>query len=463
MKVYTSVVASALGLTAVIADPSVFRRLATDPISYPDGLTKIPSTDAFHMQPVRAIHARVQSDEPAWDDTKKMFVSKYGADFDAKFRGALDTVNTASVEGALMYVQAEGIDYRTRGSDTTAKCTRKNGMKYVVFYDILIAQTNETLAAYPNAEYGPMLPMDGGQCTPTSTSPTNVFPNECLMINGDNNKPVIGPFVGAGDKSTDSRAPYPNTFWYSFPNTCPLQKWSDKTDTCRSATRRGLCAYDTMPDGVTCTYNYRILGYVALDDVVGITAMDNSASTGKYADFAAFCADNGVEFQTNPDGSLLASIPFWSDPTVASKNAGRATDLVQAYADLQSGSTLSNIIADAAVTNFKVLPDVATLTAANPPCYKSVKACADAAHGCKRTLYSQTCTVCNADAAECVKKDAGYTYPTLAAGTPIPTPAPVTPAPSSTALAPTTPAPSAASPLVVASTVLSLAVSVMLM
>ncbi|TMW57139.1 hypothetical protein Poli38472_003064 [Pythium oligandrum] len=354
MKVYTSVVASALGLTAVIADPSVFRRLATDPISYPDGLTKIPSTDAFHMQPVRAIHARVQSDEPAWDDTKKMFVSKYGADFDAKFRGALDTVNTASVEGALMYVQAEGIDYRTRGSDTTAKCTRKNGMKYVVFYDILIAQTNETLAAYPNAEYGPMLPMDGGQCTPTSTTPNVTFPNECYMINGDNNKPVIGPFVGAGDKSTEPRAPYPNT----------------------------ICK---------------------------------------------------VEYNTNADGTLDSSIDFWANPFTAASNTARANKLVKAYTDLQATTTTSTIIASTAVANFKALPTVASLTSANPPCYKSMKACASAQYGCKRALYSQICTLCTADGQDgCVKKPSDYTYPTLEAATPIPTPAPSTASPMST-------------------------------
>ncbi|GLD96372.1 hypothetical protein PINS_up005055 [Pythium insidiosum] len=81
-----------------------------------------------------------------------MFTSSFGSDFASRFRAALDSVNTASVEGALMYVQAEGINVATRSAEQ--KCTRKNNMKYVVFYDMVIAQTNETLALF-EAEYGP--------------------------------------------------------------------------------------------------------------------------------------------------------------------------------------------------------------------------------------------------------------------------------------------------------------------
>jgi hypothetical protein len=451
MKVFTSVAASALVLPVVIANPVMFRgeahrRLATDPITYPSGLTKVTNTDAFHMAPVRAIHARVQGDAPEWNADKQIFISSYGSDFDSKFRASLDTVNTASVEGALMYVQAEGIDVRT-ASET---CKRKNSMKYVVFYDIVFAQTNETLATYPDAEYGPMLPMDSGQCTPTATTPNVTYPEACYMINGDSSKPVIGPFVGAGDKSTEARAPYPNTVWYSFPNTCPLEKWSTKTDTCRAATRRGLCAYDTMPDGVTCTYNYRILGYVALDDLVGITAMDNKAKSAKYADFAAFCADGGIEYETNTDGTLKSSIDFWATPFDKDANSARATKLVKAFTDLQTKTTTSTIITETVVANFKALPTVASLTEANPPCYKSVKACATAEFGCKRTLYSQLCTKCTADGETgCVKKPSDFTYPTLSAATPIPTPAPSTASTMST--------------LAIASAAMSLVLSVFLM
>ncbi|KAJ0388862.1 hypothetical protein P43SY_011247 [Pythium insidiosum] len=110
------------------------------------------------MKPVRAVHARVQGDAPVWDDTNKMFTSSFGDNFETKFRASLDTANTASVEGALMYVQAEGINVATRSAEQ--KCTRKNNMKYVVFYDLVIAQTNETLALYEQ-EYGPMLAFDG--------------------------------------------------------------------------------------------------------------------------------------------------------------------------------------------------------------------------------------------------------------------------------------------------------------
>ncbi|KAG3086263.1 hypothetical protein PI124_g18190 [Phytophthora idaei] len=88
-----------------------------------------------------------------------------------------------------MYVQAEGINYNTRSEED--RCWRKNGMQYVVFYDIVFAQTNETVAEY-ESEYGPMLPMDSGQCTPISG--TNVFSKECVSLNGNASVLNLGPY-----------------------------------------------------------------------------------------------------------------------------------------------------------------------------------------------------------------------------------------------------------------------------
>eukprot|EP01083_Nonionella_stella_P101064 286014_1 len=140
---------------------------------------------------------------------------------------AMDNVNTASVEGALMYVQAEGIDYNSRAEEE--KCVRKANMNYVVFYQMEIVQTNETLALYQKDtslnEYGPMVPMDGGACTPAKgKEPTK----ECKYFNGMDGEPNVGPFIGGESKKTDPRAPYPDNIWFSFPNTCPTKKWKDK-------------------------------------------------------------------------------------------------------------------------------------------------------------------------------------------------------------------------------------------
>ncbi|KAE9360166.1 hypothetical protein PR003_g376 [Phytophthora rubi] len=374
--------------------------------SFVSTLKKIPNSDKYHTKPVRVIQARVQSDAPLWNDTTKTFGSKYYKTAEEQFRAALDTVNTASVEGALMYVQAEGINYNTRSAED--RCTRKNDMQYVVFYDIVFAQTNETVAEF-ESEYGPMLPMDGGQCTPLSG--THVFSTECIALNGNASVPDLGPFIGGESKETDPRAPYPNCWWFSFPNTCPLSKWANKTEECRETTRQGLCDMDTLPDGVTCTFNYRILGYVPIDDVVGITAMTNKATDNKLANFTEFCEAGGIEFLASETGVWNASIPFWKNPQNASANAARTEKLLSAYANLLK-TNQSSQVDSAVIKHMKPLPTVAELTAGNPPCYFNVKDC-DSEFGCKREHFGQICTLCNSTESGCVAPTTNFTFPTL--------------------------------------------------
>ncbi|KAF1790667.1 protein of unknown function DUF1279 [Phytophthora cactorum] len=424
MKIYVVVAVSTLALSSVTAvsdrevslsaelevteRPSHRSRalVASTSTSFVSSLKKPPNSDKYHTKPVRVIQARVQSDAPIWNETTKTFGSKYYNTAEEQFRGALDTVNTASVEGALMYVQAEGINYNTRSEED--RCWRKNGMQYVVFYDIVFAQTNETVAEY-ESEYGPMLPMDGGQCTPISG--TNVFSKECVSLNGNASVLNLGPFIGGESKETDARAPYPHCWWYSFPNNCPLQKWANKTEECRASTRQGLCDMDTLPDGISCTYNYRILGYVPIDDAVGITAMTNKATGEKYANFTEFCEVGGVEFQASEAGVWNASIPFWKNPQNATANAARTEKLLSAYANLLK-TNKSSQIESTVVKQMLPLPTVAELTAGNPPCYFNVKDC-DSEFGCKREHYGQMCILCNSTATGCVPPPENFTFPTL--------------------------------------------------
>lgn len=432
---------------AVLASPGALRGLdwrryltTSTTTSWVDSLTVLSNSDSYHTKPVRVLHARVQSDMPLWNSTYGMFGSKYYSTFETQFRGAMDTVNTASVEGALMYVQAECINYNTRA--TSDWCTRKNNVKYVVFYDIVFAQTNETIANY-EAEYGDYEALDSGRCTPSSSSgSSNTFPSPCYMYNGDDDHAEIGPFVGGGNKSTDARAPYPNTWWYSFPNNCPLSTWSTKTDSCRSSTRRGLCAYNVLPDGIACTYNYRILGFVAIDDLVGITSMVNSSTSATYNNFSEFCQGGNVEFNASSTGTWYDSIDFWKQPQNETANAGRATKLIEAYADLLANNA-SVQISQATVGHMMALPTVAELTAQNPPCYYNVQACSTATYGCSRTLYSQLCTVCTAASSDCVVAPGNWTFPTLAEATVAPaattaTPTTTTATPTTTTATPTT-------------------------
>ncbi|KAF4323028.1 hypothetical protein BBO99_00003413 [Phytophthora kernoviae] len=385
MKVFVPIVVATLALSA-----------PTEAASFVDNLTKISNTDSYHMKPVRMIHARVQSDAPLWNETTNTFGSKYYKTAELQFRGALDTVNTASVEGALMYVQAEGINYNTRSA--ADRCWRKNGMKYVVFYDIVFTQTNETLAQYADeykSEYGPMIPMDGGQCTPVSG--TTVFSTAAVSLNGNASVPNLGPFIGGESKETDGRAPYPNCW----------------------CTRQGLCDMSMLPDGKTCTYNYRILGYVPIDDVVGITAMTNTNTSANYANFTDFCQGGGVEFNATETGVWNASIPFWKDPQNSTANALRAQKLIDAYANLLTTKASTQIAADV-IAHMQTLPTVANLTKSNPKCYENVASCSltAAPNGCKRSLYGQLCTACSSSSdSGCEQAPSNFTFPTLAKAT----------------------------------------------
>ncbi|ETM00229.1 hypothetical protein L917_03012 [Phytophthora nicotianae] len=368
--------------------------------------------DSYHMPAVRTVHARVQSDAPILVDG--VFVSSFGdGELEAGYLSGMDTVNTASVEGALMYVQAEGININVRAEEE--RCERKSGMSNIVFYEIIIVQTNETLAQFQESwgktpEYGPMLPMDSGRCTPLSGD--DDFPAGCLQFNGDDDQPNVGPFVGGGIKDDDVRAPYPDNYWFSFPGTCPLKAWGDKTDECRSSTRKGLCSYGQGPDGVDCTFAYNILGWVTIDDIVGITAIENPDTGAPYANFTEWCmADsNNTEFAANAEtGEMETGLPFWEDPLNSTANAARAAAAVAKYEEtLQSGSSQ---IEDNLIAAFRALPTPEELAASNPPCYKTVEACGSG-NGCKRVGYSQLCTECTADEG-CSTSESGFEYPKL--------------------------------------------------
>lgn len=412
MKLTTLSIAVAAASLASAATGQVNTEAQTSPL---DGLKQKTYGSEYHMPYVRVVQARVQGDKP--DLVKKRFVSRFGfGDLTKGYMSGMDTVNTASVEGALMFVQAEGINQNARGA--TERCQRKNNMNYVVLYEILIAQTNETIAQYSSSwnvpEYGPMIPMDGGRCTPLSGSK---FPPECLMFNGVNDYPNIGPFVGGGLKNDDVRAPYPDTYWFSFPHTCPLSVWGEKADdgnTCRAQSRKGLCDLGVAPDGVQCTYAYDIIGWVPIDDVVGITSILD-ANNQPYANFTKWCeaSSDHIEFKgSTSTGKMDEGLDFWSDPKNVTRNSERAAKVIEIYQTMLDGSFNSTQVAEEDLTYFKDLPNPDDLATLNPPCYKTVPSC-NTGFGCRRLGFSQICFPCSSAQDGC-KTDPSFTFPTLA-------------------------------------------------
>ncbi|OWZ05663.1 hypothetical protein PHMEG_00022210 [Phytophthora megakarya] len=360
--------------------------------------TAASSSDAnggWHMKPITVVQARVQGDAPMWSEEAQMWLSKYGDSTEAAYMNNLDTVNTASVEGALMYVQAEGINV----NEQSVKCQRKNNMQYVVFYQLTILQPTYGIKYYEShspAEYGEFVAMDGAKCTDEGSD----LSEDCKVYYGLDGEADIGLMVGSNLQTSDPRAPYPGNYWFSYPNSCAQKLRADKTDECRSEYPGGLCAMGVEPDGDKCTFSYKILGYINIDDLVGITEMG-------YSNYTEFCEDGGVEFKASNTGSgfeVDESLDFWKDPGDEDANSDRTKKMVDMYNELASNGTSANM---------EPLPSVETLTTANPKCYENNAKCASSQNGCSRSLYAQICSVCSSSGDGCDVAPSDFSFPVL--------------------------------------------------
>ncbi|KAJ0393505.1 hypothetical protein P43SY_003709 [Pythium insidiosum] len=365
----------------------------------------------WSFSPVRSIKVRVQGNLPVWDPEHGVFVASFGKTFEERHRAVLDTVNMASVEGAFKFVQAECINYYDIKNNG---CKRKNDIQYVVFYETIIAQPRAAMAKYQEVaddaaaiEHCPFVAMDGGQCSPVN----GTRPKTCDEFIGDNGSPKLGMCVGGQLMHMDPLAPYPDTYWHSFPNSCPTELWKNKTEQCRTKYSGGLCPFGVKPDGVTCSFSYRILGWVALDDVVGITSMTNPATNATYRNYTEFCRAGGIEYKVNVAGAnpiVEETIPFWKNPLDREANRKRSEILVSAYNKKIAANPASN---DGGV--MVGLPDMSTLQRENPPCYVNNRRCAKARFGCRRRTFSQICEVCEQASGDCVAAPSSFVFPQL--------------------------------------------------
>ncbi|RHY24846.1 hypothetical protein DYB32_008657 [Aphanomyces invadans] len=368
--------------------------------------TPPPTPVAWSMKKIRTVQARVQSSPPVWDANQKAFVANFknlSPDPTFRWQASLDTVNTASVEGALFYVQSEGI-----GTDVDNACARKTNMTYIWFYDINIVQPYFAVAEYGTntgvvPEYGAFVAMDNGMCTLRESNP----PEQCLQFSGINYNPNLGPYVGGEPRKTHPKAVYDDNVWFSFPGPCFLKPFDQKTATCRNdpSLKGGMCPRGTKPDGVTCTYSFDVLGYLSIDDLVGITSLPVPGSTTQnFTDRVQFCKAGGIEYNFD---TQFSNLTFWKDPLNVTANAERTKKMMTMYADIVKAGK-------GAAANFKPLPNVTDLTAENPPCYVNNILCYQNAFGCKRRLLAQVCELCTADGPDCVKKPANAApFPTL--------------------------------------------------
>ncbi|KAG6962457.1 hypothetical protein JG688_00008577 [Phytophthora aleatoria] len=315
--------------------------------------------DAWMMRTVTSYQAHVETYAPVWDDDNQVFVSGIpnslssggNLTFNERYRATMDSVTTSSIEGALMYLQRDCIDLGADPTDESVNCQRKNNVSVITFLEVQIVQPNAALAEYQEQrymypEFCPFVAMEDGECA---------YADE--QDNGDTSSERAQAF------SADMVAPYYDTVWFSYPNSCVTSSWKNgKSNTCREQYPGGLCPFGTEPDGGNCTFSYKILGYLSIDQLVGITAinatsnsgsgsssssaLDNvqKASTKYYNNYSAFCEAGNVEFHSYDQDKTLGlknvtSIPFWENPSSLEANIAQLDKASRTVSDseLRSG------------------------------------------------------------------------------------------------------------------------------
>ncbi|GMF50976.1 unnamed protein product [Phytophthora fragariaefolia] len=354
------------------------------------------------------------------------------ADSKWSFGSSMSDTTVGGVETKhCWYIPADG----TKGEECSSVIT---------FLELQIVQPTAALAEYQEQrymypEFCPFVVMQDGECVYAdarddglashSTGSAGGHPPECKQFNGLDGQPRIGPCVGAQAFSADMVAPYYDTVWFSYPSSCVMSSWTNgKSDACREQHKGGLCAFGAQPDGVNCTFAYKILGYLWIDQLVGITAInptsttleeasssgsaiDNvlKASSKYYKNYSAFCTAGNVEFHSYDQDQTLGlknvtSIPFWENPSSLEANIARTRQMIALY----------NELADEETNHMQKLPtDLDALRDANPPCYENAETCYDAQFGCRRHSYAQVCSLCRGQRDQCVRKISSYVFPAL--------------------------------------------------
>jgi hypothetical protein len=234
----------------------------------------------------------------------------------------LGNTNAASAGGVLGYLHSEVIP-----SFAVPRATgrRHNGIDAIAVFEVQVLNVRRARLSKSSDPpgmvnaVGPFMAFNGGEATP---------PNAREQI------ATYGAYVGVQDQTRHPRHAYPGD-WYSFVGVCPFSRWGTgangnrgKPSPCPTTpVLDGICdaATPAGPDGTPlCQYTYTYLGYVPIDDLVGITSKSEPrcATNGAprpCADFGDFRANGGVEYSAGPDVTVDCAddqspetgLPFW--------------------------------------------------------------------------------------------------------------------------------------------------------
>ncbi|HSY47487.1 MAG TPA: hypothetical protein VLC46_01625 [Thermoanaerobaculia bacterium] len=232
----------------------------------------------------------------------------------------LGNTNAASAGGVLGYLHTEVIP-----SFAVSKTgLRHNNIDAIAVFEVHVLNVRRARLIAPNDPpgnmnlFGPFMAFDRGMAMPPPA-------REQIMS--------YGAYVGIQDQANNPRHAYPGD-WYSFVGVCPLSPWTtgengygDKPSPCPTTPAlEGICpAAGAAPDGTPlCQYTYSYLGYVPLDDLVGITSKahplcQEGGTPRACVDYADFRRNGGIEYSAGPNDAVECAgekgpesgLPFW--------------------------------------------------------------------------------------------------------------------------------------------------------
>ena len=232
----------------------------------------------------------------------------------------LGNTNAGSAGGVLGYVHSEVIP--SFAVPPTGR--RFNGIDAIAVFEVHVLNVS-VARIFPSYhppgdvnQFGPFMAFNRGVATPPQARDQIVS---------------FGAYVGIQDLANHPRHAYPGD-WYSFVGACPLSPWRrndatgqrEKPSPCpTSLALEGICPASGAPDGTPlCQYTYSYLGYVRLDDLVGITSKDQplcqeGGTLRACVDYADFRRNGGIEYSAGASDAMECAgdkvpesgLPFW--------------------------------------------------------------------------------------------------------------------------------------------------------
>lgn len=199
-----------------------------------------------------------------------------------------ENCDLASAAGVMWFLHNEVVHF----------CPRHHNITRVLRYKVTVFNSPSTFGPR-QGQFGPFVAFNYGMCT---------------VGNCTDHWQQFGYAVGCQAQGMDRH--YANSYWYSLPGKCPSRRWDNKTAECEASEPGGQCK---TPDGSeNCTWHAAPAGEVTIDELSGI------------ADYDAFCAAGGVEYDSGTDQGRDCS--FWDGKDDDAKNAARVLKLQQLFA-----------------------------------------------------------------------------------------------------------------------------------